>query len=467
MSLCIRCRSSVQPPNPVDDPRQDLEDLETEITRVQELLSQLEQKRASLKKKVNACFSPVLQLPVEITSEIFTTCFPVNALDVWGSRTPLDLGKICSAWREVAWSIPWLWNTVSLRVPRCLPVHAELLDQWLLRSGQLLLSVHLDFSFDEQVNSSCGNRPPMSRVMDLVARSSTRLRKVDLRIPQLLCNHLSSTFRAAPSLHDVTLRGFCPKSIALPVNQLTRLRLSPTTFEECLEVLGASPQLAQCTFEEILCSDVRNPTPVLASGLESLEIISTTHIALSELLDNLVIPNVRELAFHVTGNVFPEWSFISLISRSSCILLRLTLSRIRISERSLRTCLSMIPSLVHLNIDNVDCITNSTILVLNPYHPTCGIPILPNLQSLKYSGDLSHLNMEYFADMLEARWGKLPLIDDTEPQNNPPRRRAAQLLSVFIDTKTFDSHYVLPTLRALFNQGMKIVIKCDEIKRTN
>jgi hypothetical protein len=472
MSLCIRCRSSqdleIQFSERVDDPRRDLENLEAEITRVEKLLSQLVQTRASLKRKINACFSPVLQLPVEITSELFTTCFPANAWDAWGSKTPLDLGKVCSAWRDVAWSMPRLWNTVSLRVPRCFPAHAELLEQWLLRSGQLPLSVHLQFGFDEQVGSSGIHPPPMLHVMDIVTRSSTRLRKVDFCIPELLCNHLSSTFRAAPSLHDVNLTGLCPKSVALPVSQLTRLRLSPTTFEECLEVLGASPQLIHCTFEEILCSDVRNPTPVLASRLESLEIISTTHIALSELLDNLLIPAVRELAFHVTGNTFPDWSFTSLIARSSCTLLRLSLSRIRISERALRACLDVLPSLEHLNINNVDCITNHTIADLNPNGTRQDlVPVLPSLQSLEYSGDLLQFDMGGLADMLEARWkmGK-PLISSLE--DYVPRAKVARLLSARFDTKTLDGrqYYALRKLRALFDDGMKIVIRCDEVLST-
>jgi len=452
----------------VDDPRRHLEDLEADIIRVEKLLAQLVRKRVPLKRKINACFSPVLQLPVEVTSEIFTACFPANACEVWGSKTPLDLGKVCSAWRDVAWSVPLLWNTVSLSTLHCSSIHAEILDEWLSRSGQLPLSIHLKFSFNRKDSSAVNgiHPPPMLRVMDVVSRASTRLHDVDICIPGFLCDRLSSTFRAAPLLHDVKLRGFHPKTVILPVGQLTRLQLSPTTFEECLDVLGASPQLTHCTFEEILCSDVVNPSPVLAPRLESLEVTSTTHTALSELLDNLLIPAARELAFHVTGNTFPDWSFTSLIARSSCTLHRLSLSGIRTSERVLWGCLEVVPSLVHLNISNVECVTNNTIAVLNPTRDIrcrdC-VPLLPNLQFLEYSGDLLQLDLGGIADMLEARWRRG--TPTTIFEDGAPPIRMAQLLSVQFDTRTFDGRDLdaRRRLRELFEEGMKIVISCDDV----
>jgi F-box-like len=479
MSLCAQCRSlrdSAFHFTPlsqrVDDPRRQLEDLEAEITHVEKLLAQLVRQRVPLKRKINARFSPVLQLPVEITSEIFMTCFPPNAWELWGSKTPLDLGKVCSTWRDIAWSMPWLWNTVSLSVPHLSPTHTEMLDEWLFRSGQLPLSIRLKvkFGFDSKACSAGVYPSPMLCAMDAIARFSTRLRNVDLCIPDLLCDRLSSIFHAAPLLHDIKLKGFYPKTVALPVSQLTRLRLNPTTFEECLEVLASSPQLIYCTFEEILCSDVRNPSPILAPSLESLEVISSTHIALSELLDNLLIPAARELAFHVTGNIFPDWSFISLIARSSCTLHRLSLSGIRTSERVLWGCLEVIPSLVHLNISNVECVTNNTIAVLDPTENIrcrgC-VPVLPNLKSLKYSGDLSQLDLGDIADMLEARWRRgVPATGLVEDQRPPAK--VARLLSVQFDTKTFDGRNLdaRRRLRELFEEGMKIVISCDDVLST-
>ena len=346
-----------------------------------------------------------------------------------------------------------------------------MLDEWLSRSGQLPLSIHLKFGLDNKTCSAGIYPLPILRVMDVVARSSTRLCNVDLCIPEFLCDRLSSTFRAAPLLHDVKLRGFYPKTVTLPVGQLTRVRLNPTTFEECLELLGASPRLTHCTFEEILSSDVRNPSPVAAYRLESLEIISTTHIALSELLDNLVIPAVRELSFHVTGNTFPYWSFTSLITRSSCTLHRLSLSGIRTSEHILWGCLEALPSLVHLNISNVECVTDNTIAVLDPTrnirYRDC-VPLLPNLESLEYAGNLSQLNLSGVADMLEARWRRgIPttaaVTDGGDEEASFPK--VARLLSVQFDTKIFDGRDLdaRRRLRELFEEGMKIMITCDDV----
>lgn len=470
MSVCVRCRSlqdSAFQLIQTDDPRQHLEDLEAEIIRVEQLLARLVQKRAPLKRKINARFSPVLQLPVEVTSEIFTTCFPADAWEVWDSKTPLDLGKVCHTWRDIAWSMPWLWSTVSLDVPQCSHGHIETLDEWLSRSGQLPLSIRLKFGSDPKA-CSAGICPPMIHVMDVIARSSGRLRDVDLTIPEFLCDRLSSTFLAAPLLHSVKLKGFYPKTVALPVEQLTRLRLSPTTFEECLEILGASPQLTHCTFEELLYSDVQNPSPVIAPRLESLEIIiSTTRVALSELLDNIVLPAARELTFRVTANAFPDWSFKSLIARSSCKLRRLSLSGIRASERMLWGCLEVLPSLVQLDLHNIECVTDNTIAFLDPARDVGGrnCPlVLPNLESLEYSGDLSQLDLAGIVDMLEARWRRnIPAASLIEDKGLPGK--VARLLSVHFDTKTFDGRDLNATrkLRELFEEGMKIMISCDDV----
>jgi hypothetical protein len=442
----------------VDDPRRQLEVLEAEISREEKLLAQLVQQRVALKRKINATLSPILQFPVEITSEIFTTCFPSNAWGLWGSKTPLDLGKVCSAWRDIAWSMPWIWNTVSLSVPYVTPTHTEILDEWLSRSVHLPLSIHLKFG--------CDSTPPMFRAMDLVARCSSRLRNVDISIPEILSVHLSSTFRAAPSLHDIKLRGVYPKTVVLPVRQLTRLRLNPTTCEECLEVLGSSPQLIHCTFEEILSSDIRNPSPVLAPRLESLEIISSTHIILSELLDNLLIPSVRELAFHVTGNIFPLWSFTSLITRSSCTLHRLSLSGIRTSERMLWKCLEVVPTLVHINLINMDCVTNTTIALLDPTPDvSCQdcVPLLPNLESLKCSGVLLQLDLGLIVDMLEARW-RVGVPVTSLIEDDATSAKVVRLLSAQFNTKRFDGRDwgVMRRLEKLLEDGMKIAISCEE-----
>ncbi|KAJ6630351.1 hypothetical protein B0H10DRAFT_1649973, partial [Mycena sp. CBHHK59/15] len=54
---------------------------------------------------------PILTLPLEITSEIFSHCLPPNILMVEPSTSaaPLLLTEICRTWRTIALSTPGLW----------------------------------------------------------------------------------------------------------------------------------------------------------------------------------------------------------------------------------------------------------------------------------------------------------------------------------------------------------------------
>lgn len=90
---------------------------DTEIARVEALLNELLIKRALLKKKINRHLSPLIRIPSDITSEIFKVLLkhegeteggePWRQWEYDSSLSPLFLGTICSAWRELAWSLPW------------------------------------------------------------------------------------------------------------------------------------------------------------------------------------------------------------------------------------------------------------------------------------------------------------------------------------------------------------------------
>ncbi|KAJ7745472.1 hypothetical protein DFH07DRAFT_17623 [Mycena maculata] len=56
---------------------------------------------------------PVLTLPTEITTEIFTCCLPKTPRDPRSCDAPLLLTRICQQWRDIALSTPRLWTTVS------------------------------------------------------------------------------------------------------------------------------------------------------------------------------------------------------------------------------------------------------------------------------------------------------------------------------------------------------------------
>ncbi|KAF5375912.1 hypothetical protein D9615_008199 [Tricholomella constricta] len=469
----------------IDDPRQQLLELECEISRVEALLAKLVQRRVPLKRKINRRFAPMLSLPVELCSEIFTTCFPPT-WDTEGTCSPLILGQVCTAWRNLAWSMPWLWNNVFLSSTRPTPAHVELLEEWIARSANLPLSIHLRLKIE---NADVDMRD-VTHLMDAVARCSKRWRTINFEVPfffpadpyvsnliptkfpiltsaAIQVEHVRTPlnlFIDAPQLQDVQLIGFPRNSFDLPWDHITRLRLNPTTVQQCLELLGTAPNLIHCIFENITRSDVVNPTPILAPSLQSLEVISFTHTPISELLDTLRIPNVLDLSFHVTGNTFPHWSFISLMVRSSCVLQRLSLNAVRISEWQLWECLEAVPSLLSLRLINIDRLSNDTIRVLNPQnHTMLGSQkyLLPMLQELVYTGALE-INFLAMANTLYSRWMGVGASVSTPSADN-----VAQLQSFKFTTSApavfgTDEKVQLGHMQQLVKEGMDISLVTRE-----
>ncbi|KAG5652358.1 hypothetical protein H0H81_005260 [Sphagnurus paluster] len=444
----------------LDDPRLQLAELEAEIRRVEALLAKLVQRRVPLKRKINRRYAHMLSLPIELCSEIFTACFPPSSN---GPQTPLLLGSVCTAWRNLAWDMPWLWNNLHLYLTRPTPTHVDLLEQWLARSANLPLSIRLTIKLPDPDSDT----HTTARLMAALARCSKRWHTIDFDVPlffpdpalapskfPLLASaaiqvaHITSPlnlFLTAPNLHAISLHGFPRNSFNLLWTHITHLRLSPTTVQQCLELLAGAPHLTHCTFEDITRSDVMNPTPVHAPRLQSLAIISFTHTPVSELLDTLVLPCALDLAFHVTGNTFPYWSFAALIARSGCRPRRLALTAVRISEWQLWECLQAVPSLLALRLAHIDRLTNETLRALNP---TAAHPLLPVLHEFHYTGPLVP-DLPTLTNTLCARW-----------TGTAPLQKFTFTTSASAPGPTGDVHQA--RIRALVEDGMDVSIVTRE-----
>ena len=106
--------------------------LEVGLSRVDDQLVQLLQKRNSLRRILNDWLCPALRLPVEISTEIFMYYLQETGN---GSISPFRLaGRIYQAWRDLVWSTPKLWNTVTLDLEHHL--NCGLLNEWLIRSAE-------------------------------------------------------------------------------------------------------------------------------------------------------------------------------------------------------------------------------------------------------------------------------------------------------------------------------------------
>ncbi|KAJ6527717.1 hypothetical protein B0H19DRAFT_895512, partial [Mycena capillaripes] len=83
-------------------------EIQTDIQRLQNST----ERRAALQALVDpslAFLSPIRAIPPEILQEIFAACMPTRHCAIMNpSQAPFLLGRVCSAWRKIAFSIPVL-----------------------------------------------------------------------------------------------------------------------------------------------------------------------------------------------------------------------------------------------------------------------------------------------------------------------------------------------------------------------
>ena len=103
-------------------------------------------------RKINRFHSSIIrQIPPDVMSTIFEFCLPDLMNNQLSSYTeedlsiPLSLGAICSCWRDIAWSTPSLWSSLTVRVTsnHYWQIATGIVKEWLSRSGQLPLSIRI------------------------------------------------------------------------------------------------------------------------------------------------------------------------------------------------------------------------------------------------------------------------------------------------------------------------------------
>ncbi|CAK5266525.1 unnamed protein product [Mycena citricolor] len=120
-----------------------------------------------------ASLPPVVRMPDDVIREIFLACMPEDRnCAMRASEAPLLLGRVCSAWRSIAYSTPRLWSKLHVDAPRTpgplgtrgrwevyrrkWAVRADVIRTWLGRSGEVPLSLSFK-TFDDADGSPHGS----------------------------------------------------------------------------------------------------------------------------------------------------------------------------------------------------------------------------------------------------------------------------------------------------------------------
>ncbi|KAJ6507352.1 hypothetical protein C8R47DRAFT_91061 [Mycena vitilis] len=92
---------------------------------MQKAIDELVEERDMLNSYVEAhraLVSPIRRLPLDIIEEIFMACLPSSRNCVMSAKeAPVILGRICSSWRAISFSIPRLWARLYIVEPSAHP----------------------------------------------------------------------------------------------------------------------------------------------------------------------------------------------------------------------------------------------------------------------------------------------------------------------------------------------------------
>ncbi|KAJ6510619.1 hypothetical protein C8R45DRAFT_1088778 [Mycena sanguinolenta] len=84
----------------VQELRERIAELDTEIDLRRELLKKLERDKILVQRQLNHVLDPIARLPLEISSQIFLLC--LATFHMHGARVPRILRHICTAWADIA-----------------------------------------------------------------------------------------------------------------------------------------------------------------------------------------------------------------------------------------------------------------------------------------------------------------------------------------------------------------------------
>ncbi|KAJ7113038.1 hypothetical protein C8R44DRAFT_856077 [Mycena epipterygia] len=315
-------------------------ELEAEVLYLERIISALRIEQAAIQERLGSYTYPVLTLPNEIISEIFTQFLPIYPLcpPIVGLLSPTSLTHICHKWREIALATPRLWSAISLCYMGDNTNTLQQLDMqkaWLRRSGSCPLSIQMDGSgFIAQILATIiPHRARWEYVkfsnislrdLDMIEGPLPLLRDLDVTLYNRIGPHPAATFRQAPRLRVFTdtrlYDEFTYSPDFLPWFQLTSVTLVLVTPAECTPVLMHTVNLVHCQLA--MTDGVLNQPDIKLLSLESLVLVKfdpAEEVQLTEYLNTFVVPALQRLQVpdEFLGPT-PVAILESFISKSGC-----------------------------------------------------------------------------------------------------------------------------------------------------
>ncbi|KAJ6456456.1 hypothetical protein C8R45DRAFT_578724 [Mycena sanguinolenta] len=298
--------------------------------------SELCTEQAQAQEKPDAFTYPVLTLPNDITSEIFTRFVPVYPAvpPLTGIASPTTLTHVCRQWRQVALATPALWRAIY-NSGRELGEIRDMAKTWIKRSEPYPLSIEINVDSPDVLRGL---------LMQPSAITTGRWAHLKLRIPSsfsarlglssmpilqsldffgtlsLFLPYAGFAFYDVPQLRTVCLSDHAVSKISLPWEQLTSLTLLCVHAWEGIKILRQVPNLVTCALR--LRSRARPESDLPLLCLEPLTLtLWTSSLLVTGFFASFVTPCLRKLGVHdVFLGAEPISTLGSFILKSGCSL---------------------------------------------------------------------------------------------------------------------------------------------------
>ncbi|KAJ6464197.1 hypothetical protein C8R47DRAFT_75071 [Mycena vitilis] len=318
--------------------------MDAQILALEASLGSLKAKRRLVQDRLDAYTYPVLILPNEIVSEIFTHFLPVypKCPPLLGPLSPYLLCQICRKWRDIALTTPTLWRAISLSLGRTrfrrISQKHDLLKAWLKLSGSCPLSIKLYNDYDDLGNPKLRpflrtiqhhrarwghlSLPSLDNIMpEIKLPALPWLRSLEVRDDEHATTPLS--FLAAPLLRKLTLNSYADAHApSFAWSQLTVLSVGWIEPYQCADVLHQLVNVNYCRLNIDPVDNFKSLQDVTLPFLETL-ILSAAfpngHFMRGSPLDRLTLPALQRL--HVSQNLLdpgdPIATLTQLVSKSA------------------------------------------------------------------------------------------------------------------------------------------------------
>jgi hypothetical protein len=411
------------------DPCMQLNAVDAKLYAHLEEINKLLKTKAEVEQRVNQHHDPLIHLPVEISSHIFTLYTEdLNSAFGPGYSTyglgPLLLGAVSKFWRWVAFNTPHLWNTIKIIFSNDnLPMKVGLTKEWLDRSGQLPL--HLSLHQDSNVVKS-----ELIALFNELQHVSPRWRTLFLDMSASLYPTFLGEVTCAPTLETLTffdtmneegdfhlphtpslkhldIQVSIPFSfISIDWGNLTTVHAYRISMGRYFDILRLCEGL-ECfrLGHPETDEDVQYPlptTPLTHSALRELYLetsdeFSMPHSELVTMLDLVVFPSLEKFGYD-SEDLFPNSAIPSIFNRSRCQLTHFDLcGDLRYGTTDdLIAILSDLLTITHFKLEDeysrrLDdaLMSNELLRRLTPIHPSefgHTDRLLPRLESLEFVG---------------------------------------------------------------------------------